>query len=429
MSKKTITALSLLALSGSAAAQIGPVKFIRNQDLIEQDPGRFKIRYDVGPNEAQATLLFSQSTDSSTAYGIIVRPDQVTNKGGTTAVHAEGDMNNYAGQVGTCLGNLASFTGYYGSASLYGATASATPAAISNFGSGNESKALGGFFGAGPDVNGPGLLLDGIGNYYVGGTMGKLTGLFLGGAGGAGGGAVAGVIGIDASDAGSDVPTFAGWFDGDLHSTANGSFDGTLGVKGGSILLDSQSYPGRTYEITCGQRQEIYAHNDLVTYGGGNIDMRPGANNLNMNFFVSTPSGQPEFGVTPSTGETWVGYGGPQSGYTLTVNGSAWCSSGMWSGSSRRWKHDIEEIDDALELVMAMRGVRYVENATGEERVGVIAEEIGEVLPEVVLYDDEDQAIGVEYGQINGVLIEAIQQQQAQIDELRAELEALKSER
>jgi hypothetical protein len=69
-----------------------------------------------------------------------------------------------------------------------------------------------------------------------------------------------------------------------------------------------------------------------------------------------------------------------------------------------------------------MRGVGY--NKIGEERrsIGVIAQEMLEVMPEAVHKDDSGM-YSVAYGNLVGVLIEAMKEQQAQIDELKARLD------
>jgi len=82
--------------------------------------------------------------------------------------------------------------------------------------------------------------------------------------------------------------------------------------------------------------------------------------------------------------------------------------------SDERLKSDIETIDNALDKVMNMRGVSYTKQA--EKGVGVIAQEIEKVLPEVV---SDGEYKSVAYGNIVGVLIEAIKEQQKQIDELK----------
>ena len=64
-----------------------------------------------------------------------------------------------------------------------------------------------------------------------------------------------------------------------------------------------------------------------------------------------------------------------------------------------------------------MRGVSFDWIADGSSEVGVIAQEVEDVLPDVV-NTNEDGIKSVKYGNIVAVLIEAIKEQQAQIDQL-----------
>ena len=82
--------------------------------------------------------------------------------------------------------------------------------------------------------------------------------------------------------------------------------------------------------------------------------------------------------------------------------------------SDERLKSDIKTIDNALYKVMNMRGVSFTKQA--ERGIGVIAQEVEKVIPEVV-HDGEYKSVA--YGNIVGVLIEAIKEQQKQIDELK----------
>ena len=76
---------------------------------------------------------------------------------------------------------------------------------------------------------------------------------------------------------------------------------------------------------------------------------------------------------------------------------------------------------NALEKVLNLRGVYYdkVDELEKGRRAGVIAQEIQEVLPEVVTYAEDIDEYGVQYGNITAVLIEAIKEQQTQIEELK----------
>lgn len=87
--------------------------------------------------------------------------------------------------------------------------------------------------------------------------------------------------------------------------------------------------------------------------------------------------------------------------------------------SDIRVKTKVETVDSALEKVLKLRGV-YFEKITdpGKRHVGVIAQEIEEILPEVVHTDGEDGIKSVSYGSIVGLLIEAIKEQQKMIKKL-----------
>lgn len=99
--------------------------------------------------------------------------------------------------------------------------------------------------------------------------------------------------------------------------------------------------------------------------------------------------------------------------------------------SDRRLKENVINIDNALEKVKQIRGVEfdwtqeYIDAKGGEDGyftrkhdIGVIAQEVEEVLPEVV-GTREDGIKAVKYDRIVGLLIEAIKEQQSQIDELK----------
>lgn len=88
--------------------------------------------------------------------------------------------------------------------------------------------------------------------------------------------------------------------------------------------------------------------------------------------------------------------------------------------SDRKHKKKIKTIRRALELVEALRGVRYIDRRTGAARVGVIAQEVQEHLPEVV--GEGPDGLHVDYGNIVGVLIPAIQELAAKVRALEGGL-------
>ena len=86
--------------------------------------------------------------------------------------------------------------------------------------------------------------------------------------------------------------------------------------------------------------------------------------------------------------------------------------------SDERLKTNIQTIGGALNKVSQLRGVSFEKD--GIAGIGVIAQEIQKVLPEVVMENnDEDKTLSVAYGNIVGVLIEAIKELKAEVDELK----------
>ena len=120
-----------------------------------------------------------------------------------------------------------------------------------------------------------------------------------------------------------------------------------------------------------------------------------------------------------------VGIGSTVPAYKLDVAGTIRATGDVIAYSDARVKENVLTLENSLELVKKLRGVSYNKIGESEKKVGVIAQEVLEVLPEVVSQDSEG-TYSVAYGNITAVLIEAIKQQQLQIDELKAEIKQLK---
>lgn len=112
--------------------------------------------------------------------------------------------------------------------------------------------------------------------------------------------------------------------------------------------------------------------------------------------------------------------------YTLDVTGTIRATNDVIAFSDERVKENVETISDAVEKVLCLRGVTFNKINEAKRSMGVIAQEIENILPEVV-HTDEDGMKAVAYGNIVGVLIEAIKEQQHQIEKLKAEVQYLKS--
>jgi len=91
--------------------------------------------------------------------------------------------------------------------------------------------------------------------------------------------------------------------------------------------------------------------------------------------------------------------------------------------SSRRWKTNIKTLTNALDKVQRLRGVTYDWKENGKPDVGLIAEEVGEVIPEVVTYEANGKdAASVDYARLVAVLIEAVKEQQKELQAQRKKI-------
>jgi hypothetical protein len=92
--------------------------------------------------------------------------------------------------------------------------------------------------------------------------------------------------------------------------------------------------------------------------------------------------------------------------------------------SDKRLKRNIETISNPIDIVNCLRGVNFEKD--GRHSTGVIAQEVEEFLPEVVHTDAEGMK-AVAYGNIAGLLIEAIKEQQQTIENLQKQLTDLQN--
>ena len=104
--------------------------------------------------------------------------------------------------------------------------------------------------------------------------------------------------------------------------------------------------------------------------------------------------------------------------YNLEVSGSIRASSAVLSNSDARLKENINNIDGALTKIVSSRGVTFNRTESPDRKeIGVIAQEIEKILPEVVYKDNKDY-LSVNYSGIVPVLIESIKELEQRVKEL-----------
>jgi hypothetical protein len=109
--------------------------------------------------------------------------------------------------------------------------------------------------------------------------------------------------------------------------------------------------------------------------------------------------------------------------WQLDMSGNMTVAGDVTAYSDARVKTDVKTIENALLKVLNLRGVSYVRTDSEDKntKIGVIAQETLQVVPEVVNQDAAGM-YNVSYGNMVGLLIEAIKEQQKEIDELKAKL-------
>ena len=109
----------------------------------------------------------------------------------------------------------------------------------------------------------------------------------------------------------------------------------------------------------------------------------------------------------------------------LDVNGNGYCSGSFTAGgdivgfSDRRLKTDISHIDNALGIVKQLDGVRFKWKRNGEYSMGLIAQDVKNILPEAVFYHKEERKWGVKYANLVGLLVNAIKELDEKVNKLK----------
>ena len=110
---------------------------------------------------------------------------------------------------------------------------------------------------------------------------------------------------------------------------------------------------------------------------------------------------------------------------TATPSAKLEVSGTITETSMRETKTNIENMGNMLPAVLQMQGVKFdwkEDSYGGKDNFGFIAEDMQEILPEVVTCSSDGKAAGIQYSKLTAVLVEAIKEQQIQIDELKSKL-------
>jgi hypothetical protein len=137
--------------------------------------------------------------------------------------------------------------------------------------------------------------------------------------------------------------------------------------------------------------------------------------------FLATPSSANLISaVTDETGTGSLVFSASPT-FTGTLTAGTISATTITETSDERLKSNIVPLTNALDIVKSLNGKAFTKD--NKASIGLIAQQVQEVLPQVVITaDDEIGTMSVQYGNIVAVLIEAIKEQQSQIEELKAKV-------
>lgn len=93
------------------------------------------------------------------------------------------------------------------------------------------------------------------------------------------------------------------------------------------------------------------------------------------------------------------------------------------SRSSIRYKKNVQPLQDSLSKVNSLSGVSYIWKDSEKSDIGLIAEDVDKVYPELVYKTDDGQTEGIEYGKLTAILLEAIKELTTRVQSLEKQLE------
>jgi hypothetical protein len=241
--------------------------------------------------------------------------------------------------------------------------------------------------------------------------------------------------------------TFFG--DGSGSSNTTGGYNVYVGTGAGNKQATGSSnvcigylanYGSLTYGVGAANNNVIIGREaGMSTAGDGNIliGYQAGYNETGSNklYIENSNSAVPLIGGDFGTNR--VGINRMPTTYTLEVGGTIWANgatitAGATTWSDERYKTNIRTLNGSLDKILCLRGVNYEwrygdfpdRNFPDGTQIGVIAQEIEKVFPEIVL-TGADGYKSVDYSKLTAILIEAMKEQQEKIVTLETQNEDL----
>jgi hypothetical protein len=224
------------------------------------------------------------------------------------------------------------------------------------------------------------------------------------------------IVTTGALNSGSITSGFGTIDTGSSTITTTGAISGGSLTANGGVTVDNITIDGTEIDLSSGDLTLDVAGDIVLDAGGEQVIFKDGSTNVGHvdldsdNFTLKSLVSDKDFIIKGNDGGSEI------TALTLDMSGAgaATFNNNVTAFSDERLKSNIETIEGGLDKVEQLRGVTYIRDE--RDNIGVIAQEIEKVLPEIVLTaDDEMGTKSVDYSRITAVLIEAVKELSAKV--------------